>query len=420
MEPAGWAETTKRAAPWFYYGWVNVGVASVAMSATLPGRTYGLSLIKEPLRSDLNISDLRFNVLNFWAIVLGSVLCFPAGRLIDRLGGRAMLVAVAVTLGLSVLLMSRAAGESELFVTLTCVRGLGQGALSVVSIALIGKWFKRRIGPAMGVFAVLLALGFILPIFAVGEVVKARGWRTAWEYVGLALVLGLAPLGWLLARSSPEDCGIPPDEPVDEPGAPHGQNMALGAALKTPAFWIYTVAATLFNLVFSALTLDNQSLLEERGLDREKTNELILGVLMASGLPVNLLVGWLARRHSMGMLLGFGVGLLTASLLTFPTVRDTRSAVAYAVLLGSAGGAITVIYFAIYGHTFGRTHLGAIQATVQVLSVLASAAGPVILAATRVYLNSSDPFFYGFALATAILSVAVFLVRPPTQSALTR
>src|SRR5262245_33425208 len=91
----------------FYYGWVNVAVAAVAMSATLPGRTYGLGLIKEPLRAELGISDLRFNVLNFWAIVIGAVLVIPAGRLIDRLGTRGTLAIVAGLLGASVLLMAR-------------------------------------------------------------------------------------------------------------------------------------------------------------------------------------------------------------------------------------------------------------------------------------------------------------------------
>src|SRR5262249_38588181 len=147
----------------FYYGWVCVGLAAVAMSATLPGRTYGLGLIKEPLRESLGIGDLRFNVLNFWAIILGAVVVMPVGPTIDRAGVRAALVAVAAGLGASVVLMSRAWDEPSLFVLLTLVRGLGQGALSVVAIALVGKWFKRRVGPAMGVFTLLLAVGFVAP-----------------------------------------------------------------------------------------------------------------------------------------------------------------------------------------------------------------------------------------------------------------
>lgn len=212
----------ERAGSWparlpFYYGWVNVAIAAVAMSATLPGRTYGLGLIKEPLRAELGISDLRFNVLNFWAIVIGAV-CVPVvGRLIDRLGARIVLALVAGALGASVILMSRAADENELASTLTLVRGLGQGALSVVAIALVGKWFRRRAGVAMGAFTLLLAVGFIAPIFAVEAAVKSVGWRAAWEGVGLALVLGLVPLGLIFARSTPEACGVTPDDPHRRP-----------------------------------------------------------------------------------------------------------------------------------------------------------------------------------------------------------
>src|SRR5215468_3829197 len=78
----------------FYYGWVNVVVAAVAMSATLPGRTYGLGLVKEPLRAELKIDDLRFNTLNFWAIVVGAAVVLPVGWLIDRAGTRAALAVV--------------------------------------------------------------------------------------------------------------------------------------------------------------------------------------------------------------------------------------------------------------------------------------------------------------------------------------
>src|SRR5580658_1636964 len=92
----------------FYYGWVHVVLAAIAMSATLPGRTYGLALIKEPARASLGIGDFQFDLLNGWAIVLGAALALPVGWLIDRIGVRAVLTGVAAALGASVLLMSRA------------------------------------------------------------------------------------------------------------------------------------------------------------------------------------------------------------------------------------------------------------------------------------------------------------------------
>src|SRR5260370_32676316 len=44
----------------FYYGWVNLVVAAVAMVATLPGRTHGLGLVTEPLLQDLHIEPVTY------------------------------------------------------------------------------------------------------------------------------------------------------------------------------------------------------------------------------------------------------------------------------------------------------------------------------------------------------------------------
>jgi MFS family permease len=281
-----------------------------------------------------------------------------------------------------------------------------------VAIALVGKWFRRRVGVAMGAFTFLLAIGFVAPIFAVEAAVEAFGWRAAWAGVGFVLLFGLVPLGVLFARSSPEWCGVKADEPAlaTNQAAP----MTLLGALGTPSFWVYTAAATVFNLIFSALTLDNELLLREHGLDGKSANGLILAVLMFSGLPANVIAGSLARHRPLGKLLGAGVALLAASLLLFPYVSSLGLAALYAVQLGASGGIITVIYFAVYGHNYGRMHLGSIQATVQVLSVLASATGPLLLAFVRDRGHGTDTFFFAFAGIALILATAAWLVRPHT------
>jgi hypothetical protein len=44
---------------------------------------------------------------------------------------------------------------------MTLTRGHGQSALSVVSLALVGKWFARRLNYAMAIFSLLVGFGFI-------------------------------------------------------------------------------------------------------------------------------------------------------------------------------------------------------------------------------------------------------------------
>src|ERR1700685_3236022 len=90
----------------FYYGWVNVVVAALAMVATLPGRTHGLGYITKPLLQDLELDAVSYSTMNFWAILLGSVFCWPVGRLLDRFGTRIVLTGVSLVLGGLVILMS--------------------------------------------------------------------------------------------------------------------------------------------------------------------------------------------------------------------------------------------------------------------------------------------------------------------------
>ena len=397
----------------FYYGWVSVVVAATAMSATLPGRTHGLGMITKPLTADatLGVNELLFSGLNFWAVLIGSALCLPVGRRIDRLGARPVLVGVAGGLGLAVLGMSVASSAAILFVTLLLVRGLGQGALSLVSMSLVGKWFTRRLGPAMGVFTVLLAFGFIAGTVGLGEAVKAYGWRSAWAGLGWLLLLGLAPFGWLFTRSSPEAIGVS-IEGAKVAEQVTATDLTLGTAIRTPAFWVFTLAMALFNLVWSAITLFSESILAEHGLDND-TFILVMAVLVFSGLPTNLLAGWLAARWSMGRLIAIGMVVLAASLAAFPWVANSGQAVGYATGLGIAGGIITVVFFAIYAHAFGRRHLGAIQAVVQVISVFASALGPLLITMVRVRTGSYDTLFPVWAGIAAVLAVGCWVVRLP-------
>jgi MFS family permease len=403
--------------PRLYYGWINLLLAALAMTATLPGRTHGLGLITKDLTTDpsLDVDERLFSLLNFWAIILGSVLCLPVGRMIDRWGVRGVLIGVAVGLGLAVLGMSAATGVIVLFVSLTLVRGLGQGALSVVSMAMIGKWFTRRLPLAMAIFTVLLAFGFLIGNFAVGEPVKLYGWRPTWAGVGIFLLAVLAPLGALFARSTPESIGLPVEAGEIILIGPAPLDLPLNAALRLPGFWAFTLATSLFNLTWSAITLFNQSILEAQGFD-QNTFLVVMGVLVVSGLPANLVCGWLAQRWPMGRLLCLSMLLLAGSLAAFPYLTTNLHVVLYGAALGVSGGIITVIFFAVYGQAFGRSHLGAIQAAVQVITVFASALGPVLLTWSRDQTGSFAPFFYAMAPLAVVLGIACWLVPLPNAA----
>jgi MFS family permease len=132
------------------------------MMGTLPGRTQGLGLVTEPLIADLHIDRVSYATVNLWATLLGAAFCLPCGRLLDRFGSRVVLSLVALALGISVVAMRSMESVGAVFMAVTLTRGFGQSALSVVSLALVGKWFARRLNFAMGIYSPLVGVGFII------------------------------------------------------------------------------------------------------------------------------------------------------------------------------------------------------------------------------------------------------------------
>src|SRR5262245_32478443 len=201
----------RKAAPFalpFYYGWINLLVAALAMVGTLPGRTQGLGLITESLLTDLQIDRVLFAQINLCATLIGALFCIGIGRLIDRSGSCVILTIVTAALAIVVWGMSGARGVVTIAVLITLTRGLGQSALSVISITMVGQWFVRRLSLAMAAYTIVLSVGFMLAFPTVGAIVLRSGWRTAWAAIGLTLLFGLAPLGALLVRRTPEACGL--------------------------------------------------------------------------------------------------------------------------------------------------------------------------------------------------------------------
>src|SRR5262249_44727307 len=155
------------------------------------------------------------------------------GPLIDRLGSRAVLAGTAVLLCASVLGMSAVTSAPALAVALTLTRGFGQSALSVVSLALVGKWFMRPMNLAVGVYAARVAIGFAIAFPLVQLGLSRHGWRAVLADIAWA-TLGLAILSALLARSQP---AMAADAPANE-----GGGVGVGVALTTTAFWVFAIS----------------------------------------------------------------------------------------------------------------------------------------------------------------------------------
>src|SRR5947209_3383547 len=169
---------------------------------------------------------------------------------------------------------------------------------------------------AVNLWATLLGAAFCLPVGWLLDRLGARltltggaGWRTLWAGIGVAL-LGFCVGAWLLVN--PTQVGLE-GKAAPDGGSPARAGMTLGQTLRTPAFWVFALATSLYGLIASGISLFNQSILEERGFDRG----VFLTITMLSpliGLASNLATGWLAGRWPMGRLLAAAMLVLTGAL----------------------------------------------------------------------------------------------------------
>jgi MFS family permease len=409
-----------------YYGWVVLGVAALAMVGTLPGRTQGLGLITEPLIRDLGLSRVAYAQINLVATLIGSLFCIGVGRLIDRVGSRLVLTVTAVALGLTVVTMSQANTLIGLLVFVTLTRGFGQSALSVVSLAMVGKWFRRRLTVAMAVYALVMSIGFMVAFPIVGAVVQSAGWRIAWGSIGVALLVVLAPLAWWLDRSSPDTIGAnldgdPSPSASDEAASerPDTRQWTLGETLRSPAFWVFALASSVYGLVASGIGLLNESILAERGFAPD-IYYTALAVTAITGLAGNFAAGALAPRVSLRAILVAAMVVLAAGLAALARVSTPGQVMVQAVAMGIAGGFVTVVFFSFWGHAYGQQHLGRIQGAAQAMTVVASAVGPLFLAVWVERTGSYAAAFYVLAVITAVLGLAACVVSIPAGAQLQR
>jgi len=396
------------------YGWVTILVGAAAMAATYPGRTHGLGMITEPLLKDLNLADpdgrVFYASLNLWGTLIGALFCLPCGWLFDRYDRRWVLAGNLVLLGAAVYWMSGVETWPALLAALILTRGLGQSALSVVSITIVAKSFApRRLGLAMAWYAILSAPFHLLLIRAVGWALKDGGydWRAVWAGVGVSLI-GLSLLSALLARpaAATDKADEPNREPIVETGA------TLLQALATPAFWAFSLTISLWGMIYAGVALFNEDIFRERGFSRELYFN-VLSVATVVALLSKLAFGWLTRYVSLAKLLSVCLLVTSLSLAALPQATREWQVYAYGVAMGVASGAVALLFFATWGRLFGRRELGRIQGVAQMLTVLASAGGPLVFALGKRWAATYASVFLFLSAVVLVLAAVVWFVPLP-------
>jgi len=320
------------------YAWTVVAILIATAVLSYTDRQV-LSLLVDPIRGELGISDTQVSLLlgTAFAVVYG-IAGIPLGLLADRTSRRNLIFAGVVVWSCGTLACGFSHSFGQLFAARIVV-GLGEAVLSPAAISLISDYFppSRRgtavgfflSGIAMGIGAAILIGGGVLHVVELGVLAGTPlANQPAWRLV--LLLIGAPGLLWSLAILAIR-------EPARQANAPASRSTApASAATKSSAItppWRTTTWARvipIYLVVAAASLVDNAvGAWAPTLLIREFTRDpaqvgVQLGFLLTAGFGGGVLVGgWLADRagsrggwsYKLGVCLISGVVILPVSLL---------------------------------------------------------------------------------------------------------
>jgi len=404
-----------------FYGWYIVFAALVAAMMATGMQVYSLGVFLKPMTEDLGWSRTDLSFGQTVSTLCSGVVGFWVGPLLDRHGGRVLMVigAVAMGAGFIALGLVQELWQYYLVKGLLVTVGSAMAGLVVVNVA-ISNWFIRRRGVAIGIAAMGVSAAALFTPFLSTSLINAYGWRPAWMMLGVSIPLLIIPLSLFVMRRRPEDHGLAPD---GGPGDGRGPSKARAAsmamqnviwtrrtAIRTRSLWMLSAAFSLGSMGLSALFLHLVPYLSDAGLTSGQAAS-VFGMVGLAGLLSKPLWGLALDRFNTSYC-AVSEFLLMALGLFAITVVDHVVVLHLAVfLLGLGIGGVSTVQEVVWADYFGRATIGMIRGLTRPFTVLASAGGPVFAAFAYDSWGSYDRAFYVF-IATYVAAAAVVLVAP--------
>lgn len=418
----------------FFYGWYIVGVGVLVNIAGTFSFSSTLSIFLKPITEELGVSRGAFSLIRTAEIGVAALLVPILGPLLDRYGGRWLLVIGVLMEGAGFLLSSLVQNFWQFALVRCCLVIAGEALLgSLVINVTIAQWFVRKRGRAMAIANLGTGLAKLsIPLCAAWLFVLV-GWRGTWAVFGVVAPLLVVVPALIFVRRRPEDLGLTPDGELpfyatgrlrtagETQSTRQRQSFAeepswsRSEVLRLPAFWLLVVTFGMASVGIAGLNLHIFSFVTDIGYS-PLVGATIMSTIALTQLGSTLIWGMLAdrfdiRKVSFVQFLIQGVGLVTA-------VSSAQLSLVYAgfFLYGVGLAGSFIIREVIWANFFGRASLGTVRGMSLLFSHLFAASGAPFFGFLFDAVGSYNLSFTAFAAALFTSSILILLARPPKKA----
>lgn len=419
----------------FFYGFIIVIVGTIGIWASVPGQTVGVSTFTDPVKDALGLSRSKFSIAYALGTIGSSFLLGIAGKWFDKYGARKVAFCAALGLAFALFISSSSAFISGTiqnitgvqswlipFVTImVCfflVRFSGQGVLTLSSRNMIMLWFDQYRGRVNAISSVAVSLGFSISPLFFNSLIEGFGWQQAWVWLALGLVV-LAVFIFLTFRDSPEKFDLKPDgelvkKQTNGVKAIATKQFTRNEALRTRAFWMYSMMLAFNGYFVTGLTFHIVSVFGDVGYNKEEAITFFLPMSLVS-LSASILFNTLSDKIKLKRLLYIMIfgGVLCSVGLSVLMFKTGFYLLIFGV--GLMSGLYAVLSSVVWPRFFGRKNLGAISGVNMQMIVFASALGPFLFSLSYKFFDSYSVIAIAGLVLLGVITLASLKADNPQE-----
>jgi MFS family permease len=370
-----------------FYGWWIVG-AAVFVGLYVGGIiVYGFTAIFEPIVQEFGWSYAAISFAASFRGVESGLLEPVVGRLVDRWGPRRVVFAGGLFTAGGLFLLSNTTSLAMFYASFVLLAAGMSSCGTTVLVSAVANWFRARLAFATGIALSGFGVGgLVLPVMV--ALIARYGWRETFELLGIGALVLLVPLS-LVFRHRPEDYGEVPDgrrsvaraTPREGKAATHtiaeASGTTAGQAVRTPAFWLLTLAFTIHTAAVITTVTHVMPYLSSVGITRTQASLVATAIPLLSVLG-RLGLGWAGDRVNRARLSVLSFGMMSLGFICFNAVplAGGMALLLLSLLFGIGYGGVTALRPALTRQHFGGAHFGSVFGLLIGVNAIGGIAGP--------------------------------------------
>jgi MFS family permease len=373
--------------------WKIIRILAFTQIASWGMLYYAITILAPDIQRELGWRpEIVFGAFS-WSLLVAGLAATPAGIVLDRFGGRAVMSAGSLLAGVGLITLGIAHSIIVYFAAWTIVGVAMALVLYEAAFATINREFMFTARKSISI--VTLSGGLASTVFwpLTLKLNTLVGWRDTYLIYGCVQLALCVPL---------------PRRPRVVSAARVAGNYSLKEAVRHPAFWKLACAFAANSFVFSALSVHLISTVHRFG------HPMATAVLFATFIGPMQVVGRIGEMALAHRILPQTVGrimfsTLPAALLALIFLGWHEIAIAvFCMLYGLSNGILTIVRGTLPQALFGRENYGAISGALAGPSLFAKAAGPLAIA-MLIAVNPSPYALLGLLFAVSLISLACYM-----------